>query len=287
MSKVKKESKVKDESFITVQGFMVTELKLKGNELLVYAIIYGFSQDGESKYNGGLQYLADWCNATKQGVMKALKSLIDKGLVHKEEVKFNGIKMCEYQVKRYATKFNGVVNKVEQGMQQSLMGCETKFNEGMQQSLTGCETKFNGGMQQSLPNNIEDNIIDNIKDNIEDNIIMLGAEIPTPSVIQLITNKNEPYDITQENLNTFAECYPAVDIMQELRKMKAWLESNPTKRKTKGGMMRFVNNWLAREQDRGASQNMISQQQNTPPPQSGNVFVDMLRKSEEEGVDPF
>lgn len=88
----------------------------------------------------------------------------------------------------------------------------------------------------------------------KENIVSRGrAEAQTPTVIQLTTNKNEPYNITQAELDTFIECYPAVDIMQELRKMKAWLESNPTKRKTKGGMLRFVNNWLARKQDNGGT----------------------------------
>jgi hypothetical protein len=33
--------------------------------------------------------------------------------------------------------------------------------------------------------------------------------------------------------------------------MKGWLISNPKKRKTKAGIMRFVTNWLSREQDKG------------------------------------
>ena len=52
---------MKDTNFISIQGWMRTELNLSGNELLVYAIIYGFSQDGESKFTGSRQYLADWC----------------------------------------------------------------------------------------------------------------------------------------------------------------------------------------------------------------------------------
>ena len=99
----------------------------------------------------------------------------------------------------------------------------------------------------------------------KENIVSRGrAEAQTPTVIQLTTNKNEPYNITQAELDTFVECYPAVDIMQELRKMKAWLESNPTKRKTKGGMLRFVNNWLSREQDNGGTKRNGAAEQSTP-----------------------
>ncbi len=136
-------SKVRKDNYVVIQGWMLTDLQLKGNELLVYAIIYGFSQtDDGQRYTGSLQYLADWTNSTKQGVMKNLKSLIEKGLLEKSERTINGVKFCEY----YATKFNGVLNSVDRGMQQSLPG----------------------GMQQSLPNNKDLNKqLDIIKEIIE------------------------------------------------------------------------------------------------------------------------
>jgi hypothetical protein len=46
--------------------------------------------------------------------------------------------------------------------------------------------------------------------------------------------------------------YPAVNVKQQLLSMKAWSISNPKKRKTKAGMMGFVNNWLSKEQDKPA-----------------------------------
>lgn len=137
-------SNIKNENYIVIQGFMVNELNLKGNELLIYAIIYGFSQLEGQEFNGTLQYLANWCNSTKQGVLKALKSLIDKGLIEKKESKFNNISFILY----HTTKFNTI--------KQSLTGDETKFNGGIKQSLTG-------GIKQSLTN---DNIyINNINNN--------------------------------------------------------------------------------------------------------------------------
>ena len=35
--------------------------------------------------------------------------------------------------------------------------------------------------------------------------------------------------------------------------MAGWLDANPTRRKTKAGIRRFVNGWLAKEQDRGGA----------------------------------
>ena len=61
--------------------------------------------------------------------------------------------------------------------------------------------------------------------------------------------------------------------------MKAWLESNPTKRKTKGGMLRFVNNWLAREQDNGGTKRNGAAEQS--PTDGGTAYngipLDVMR----------
>ena len=122
-------TKVKNENYVNIAGWMVAELHLKGNELFIYAIIYGFSQAENQSFSGSLQYLADWCNSTKQGVLKNLKSLCEKGLIIKNDNMINGVKFCEYR----ATEFNGVLNKVEYPIQQSLTG----------------------GIKQSLPNNID------------------------------------------------------------------------------------------------------------------------------------
>ena len=73
---------------------------------------------------------------------------------------------------------------------------------------------------------------------------------PLP-VILLPLNDNSNYPISEEQCRKWAELYPAVDIMQELRKMLGWLDANPTKRKTRRGVLRFVTGWLSREQDKG------------------------------------
>lgn len=132
------ESKVNRSNYISVQGFMVRDLRLKGNELLVYAIIYGFSQAENQVFNGSLQYLADWTNSTKRSVMTCLKSLVEKGYIGKNEKMINGVKFCEY----YATDFTGVVKNFPYPMEKSSVR----------------------GMEESSPNNIGFN---NLKDNIE------------------------------------------------------------------------------------------------------------------------
>jgi len=76
---------------------------------------------------------------------------------------------------------------------------------------------------------------------------------PNPSGILLPLVDKSLYNVPMDKIALWRETYPAVDIEQELRRMIAWLDSNPTKRKTRKGIERFINNWLARTQDSGGS----------------------------------
>jgi uncharacterized phage protein (TIGR02220 family) len=87
---------VKDNNFIAIQGWMRTQLNLKGNELLIYALIYGFSQDGNSKFSGTRRYIAEWCGCSMKTVDNTIASLLAKQLIVKHEKYVNGIRMCDY-----------------------------------------------------------------------------------------------------------------------------------------------------------------------------------------------
>lgn len=74
--------------------------------------------------------------------------------------------------------------------------------------------------------------------------------VSSPQVVSLTLNDGSEYGITQDQIDKWVQLYPAVDVMQELRSMKGWLDSNPKKRKTKNGILRFVTGWLSRSQDK-------------------------------------
>ena len=102
-----------DDNYITIQGWMRNELNLKGNELIVYALINGFSQDEESEFKGSIGYMAEWLGSTKQTVHNTINSLCEKGLVNKTTYTQNGVKMCTYQIIRPVVKnFDGGSQKI-------------------------------------------------------------------------------------------------------------------------------------------------------------------------------
>ena len=49
---------MKDGNYYTVYGWMINRLKLKGTTLQLYAVIYGFSENGENECSGSLAYLS-------------------------------------------------------------------------------------------------------------------------------------------------------------------------------------------------------------------------------------
>jgi len=71
-----------------------------------------------------------------------------------------------------------------------------------------------------------------------------------PQALETLTlaDKSE-HLIFDDDIQQWAEAYPGVDIRGELKRMKAWLNANPRRRKTKRGINAFVVNWLSRQQD--------------------------------------
>lgn len=56
--------------------------------------------------------------------------------------------------------------------------------------------------------------------------------------------------LDRRTLDNYQRCYSGIDVEAEVHKAASWITSNPTKRKTRRGMPKFLNNWLARAVDR-------------------------------------
>ena len=184
-----------NEKFVTIQGWMVNELNLKGNELMIYAIIYGFCQEENQVFYGSLNYMANWISSSKQTVIKCLKSLVDKNLIEKNEKFINNVKFCEYRSK--------------------------KFNRGSQKSLIGVVKKFDQGSQKIRHNNINNNIDNNINNNKKDiNKLISKKNFVKPNVDDV-----RKYCVERKNsvdAQKFVDFYEAKGWMIGKNKMKDW-----------------------------------------------------------------
>ena len=77
---------------------MVTKLALSGNELIAYAVVYGFSQADEQYCTCTQEYIAEWCGISRVSINRILQQLIHKNMIVKMTTKYNGtLKKCYYK----------------------------------------------------------------------------------------------------------------------------------------------------------------------------------------------
>ena len=73
----------------------------EGKEADVFAVINGFSQEGQGCFYGSLSLLSQFCGIrSKTTTQRILKSLVAKGAIVKTDELHNGVKFCSYKVNK-------------------------------------------------------------------------------------------------------------------------------------------------------------------------------------------
>lgn len=200
-------------NYYVVCGWFVSELHLKGLELELFSIIYGFSQ-AKGSYKGTLKYLEDWTSASNSGVRKTLISLEEKGLITKTSETFNNVIYNEYRVS------------------ENLLGEGALLSDRVRYSVTGCATECRGAPLS--------NGNDNNKTNNKDKLILEKEEIKE-EVSPYLDFKNKDIrdiydtfdDKTKDAVNEWLKYkkerknkYTPIGLKQLLTKLKKDYESN-------------------------------------------------------------
>ena len=82
---------------------------------MVFALINGFSQDGQGCFYGSLPYICETCGISRRTAIYILNDLVERGFLLKNETIQNGVKRVLYQVNRGSAKIAQVVQKLHQG----------------------------------------------------------------------------------------------------------------------------------------------------------------------------
>lgn len=69
------------------------------------------------------------------------------------------------------------------------------------------------------------------------------------AMITIPLHDNTEFLITKPMINEWRGLYPNVDVLQVLRNIRGWNLVNTKKRKTKSGILKHINSWLAKEQN--------------------------------------
>ena len=237
-----KKSLVKEENYFVVQGWMRTKLNLVGNELNIFAIIYGFCQVENHKFTGSLQYLSDWVGISKGSCIDNLKKLIDKKLIIKEEKDIRGVKFCEYLVNLNTIKESSI------GIQESFMPIEESLTNNI-------EYNINNNILLSKDNNIEN--LENSKTNTKKTFTNSHIEdLENETKQKKTSNRIKKQTIAIQRVNLINEYTQDEDIKKALLKylnirrikgleLEQWqlmLETFFNKYTTKASQLEQINN---------------------------------------------
>lgn len=127
-------------TYTSIQDWML-DLPLDIWETVIYAVIWGFTMDGDSVFTGSRAYLARKARCSVDKVDKSTKHLIELGLISKTDKILNGVKYCEYKALPEAV-FGG--SRSQQGVAAP--------------SGWGVVAPSDGGSRSERHNNIDDNI---------------------------------------------------------------------------------------------------------------------------------
>lgn len=83
------------------------------------------------------------------------------------------------------------------------------------------------------------------------------VEASSTPFITIPLNTGDEHPIHESQCAEWGKLFPAVDVRQELRSMRAWCIANPRNRKTRSGIMRFATSWLGRAQNKAGKSNVV------------------------------
>ena len=199
---------VKDRNYYQVAGWMINQLGLSGRELHAYAIIYGFTQDGESEFNGSLSYISEWLGCSRNTAISVIKSLIEKNYIAKRQIdtplgKRNTYTVVMQDMQEETNKEIALPSaKTELGVVQKLDGGSAKIALGVVQ-------KLDGGSAKTAPNN---NIYNNKYNNIDN---LQGSEPPENHPPK---SNPIPYEKIMHLYNNTCKAFPKIVSLSESRK---------------------------------------------------------------------
>ena len=179
-------------NFYTVFYWMISELHLKGAELPVFAIIYSFSQDGQSCFSGSLKYIAEFTGTSRRNVTRVINKLIEKSFVIRKTQIVDDKRFISYEVN------SEVLTNCPMGM----TNCQGGIDKMSMGGMTNCPM----GIDKMSTNNKDIVNIDN-----EDDIYMSVLQ-SFNSICKTLPQIRALSDTRKTHIKTFIEIIGKYDL---------------------------------------------------------------------------
>lgn len=127
---------MKDTDYMIILAPMKSKLKLRGNALMLFALIHGYSKEGKNTCRVSLAYLAEWLDTDKAAISKLINKLAKAGYINKLEYYSGGVKCFEY-----TANYEAMLAKAMLG---EPMGLDGPSMKGGCQNDNGCQNDKKG-----------------------------------------------------------------------------------------------------------------------------------------------
>lgn len=169
---------MKKNDYILVQAQMISELNLCGrNEILLFAMIHGYTKDGKSTCRASLSYMQKWLKTSRSAVIRTLNDLEAAGYINRHKYLDGNVECVEY-----TTNYEQLLERASKGefisLELAKSAKKTSKKQGGLKVRPATEAPADGGSQSEtgltvvqrgsqsetkrgltvVPNNIIDNI---------------------------------------------------------------------------------------------------------------------------------
>lgn len=203
-----------------------------GTELLMLVILADFADDEGNSYPA-IATLARKCRTTPRHANRIVKALCSSGEL---EIRQNE---GPRGVNRYRIQL-AALGRAKVGSTP-----DTRVTPDMGVTLTPTSATPDMGVPKPLTSMSDEPSLNRQ----EPSALSPSAPPPPVSGFAILLNTGVEFQVTQERLTAWIATFPAVDVKQELREMRAWSQANPTRRKTARGVEAFIVRWLQKAQD--------------------------------------
>ena len=259
------------------------------SDILLKLYLRSLRQDGRLMYRDIIPYTPDMIatitNHQVGTVEKAIKVLeqmgfieiLDNGAIYMTDIQnFIGQSSTEAdRIRKYRNNINAEKSRVSE--HESVTNVVTDSVQMYKhESVQMCDKSTPEIRDKSIENRDKENI------NILARRSGKQTSEPEADVEALILNDGSEWRPTEALFAEYVRLYPNVDVKQQFNVMRSWCLSNPQKRKTRRGITRFVNSWLAKEQDKGyrrPADNGSNQQRQSGSGYSQDVFNRLATES--------
>jgi hypothetical protein len=195
-----------------------------------------------------------WCHADREGRLEDRMRRMKPQVLPYDECDIDALAQCLHDAKlvhRYVVGGKGYIQVIEFKKHQN-PHVKEQLSTIPAPDMHGASTGVAGLIPDSL-NLIPDSLKPQTSKPLAPRDKSRNAETASTSdsVIAIPLIGDAEYHVSKEFAAELEALYPAVDMPQTLREIRAWNIANPKNRKTASGIKRHINQWFAKDQNRG------------------------------------